>query len=501
MIGLKIPFTAGQYHATPWGRHVNEGETEWPPSPWRVLRALLATWFRHEDALAQEYSKDDLKDLISALAEVPPAYSLPHYTVGQTRHYMPTKGSALVLDPFYRIDPGEPLAVIWEDTTLDDRLIRLLEALASKMPYLGRAESWVEVSVLREWDAPITAWPWVPTVDTTVSTLQEVLCPESSAAYQRWLRRARETQPAKRMSIPETVFDALLMDTLALQKQGWSQPPGSRWLLYHFQPTEAPRRRTATSRSTSVVIARLALSGKPLPRNIHTVVLGDTFRRALLKKMDGQPIPWILTGREDTGEPSKRHHRHGFFLPEDTDGDGLLDHLLLYIPDGIPDTILHALARLKTLYSYHMDWEGQVLLEGWGSIDDFKAVSRLIGSSATWRSETPFYFPWHVKRQGKYSRAEQITRLIAERYGSGPDGPRILKIDDVTVQHGKPNPVQFRRDRPYRSGAPCPDAQGQFLRLTFDRAVDGPLALGYNSHYGLGLFVPEYGERGAPTQG
>ena len=44
MIGLSIRFPAGRFHATPWGRHVNEEAPEWPPSPWRLLRALVATW-------------------------------------------------------------------------------------------------------------------------------------------------------------------------------------------------------------------------------------------------------------------------------------------------------------------------------------------------------------------------------------------------------------------------------------------------------------------------
>ena len=43
MIALSVRFIAGRYHATPWGHHVNEGLIEWPPSPWRILRALLAS--------------------------------------------------------------------------------------------------------------------------------------------------------------------------------------------------------------------------------------------------------------------------------------------------------------------------------------------------------------------------------------------------------------------------------------------------------------------------
>ena len=46
MIAIRLRFLTGRFHATPWGHHVNEGVVEWPPSPWRLLRALVATFYR-----------------------------------------------------------------------------------------------------------------------------------------------------------------------------------------------------------------------------------------------------------------------------------------------------------------------------------------------------------------------------------------------------------------------------------------------------------------------
>ena len=43
---IKLRFPGGRYHATPWGRHVNEGAVEWPPSPYRLVRALYDAWKR-----------------------------------------------------------------------------------------------------------------------------------------------------------------------------------------------------------------------------------------------------------------------------------------------------------------------------------------------------------------------------------------------------------------------------------------------------------------------
>lgn len=64
MIAISFTFLAGRYHATPWGRHVNEGAVEWPPSPWRILRALVAVWKRTVPELAREQVEPILRALV-----------------------------------------------------------------------------------------------------------------------------------------------------------------------------------------------------------------------------------------------------------------------------------------------------------------------------------------------------------------------------------------------------------------------------------------------------
>ncbi|MFQ5661395.1 MAG: hypothetical protein ACE5GZ_13310 [Gammaproteobacteria bacterium] len=59
-------------------------------------------------------------------------------------------------------------------------------------------------------------------------------------------------------------------------------------------------------------------------------------------------------------------------------------------------------------------------------------------------------------------------------------------------------PVHSRRFRS-KHGLTQPDAHGGFClpvpawqtgRMTFDRPIQGPLALGFGCHYGLGMFIP-----------
>ena len=81
---LAIRFPLGRYHANPWDRAVNEGASEWPPSPWRLLRALVATWHTRWPDLPAAV----LDELLDALAD-PPSYRTPARLPGHTRHYLP----------------------------------------------------------------------------------------------------------------------------------------------------------------------------------------------------------------------------------------------------------------------------------------------------------------------------------------------------------------------------------------------------------------------------
>jgi len=43
MITIQLTFPWGRYYAHPWGINPTRlREPEWPPSPWRLLRALVS---------------------------------------------------------------------------------------------------------------------------------------------------------------------------------------------------------------------------------------------------------------------------------------------------------------------------------------------------------------------------------------------------------------------------------------------------------------------------
>jgi CRISPR-associated protein Csb2 len=151
MIRLLFDFSAGSYHATPWGHHVNEGLVEWPPSPWRIIRALLATGYTK---LGWQQVPDEMRGLVQALVASEPTYRLPRATGGHTRHYMPVRGwkkgvqkTSLVIDAF--VKPDGALGVEWP-AVVDSSQCNVLAHLLDRLGYLGRAESRVRARLVTD---------------------------------------------------------------------------------------------------------------------------------------------------------------------------------------------------------------------------------------------------------------------------------------------------------------------------------------------------------------
>ena len=137
MFALTFSFPTGRYHATPWGRHVNEADVAWPPEPWRILRALVASYWRKGDRA--RWSEDTLARLMDALAEDAPIYHLPKGAIhAHTRHYMPAPvKTTLVFDAFAHLPEGEKIVAAWPELDLDAELFSLASRSRRRDRLLG----------------------------------------------------------------------------------------------------------------------------------------------------------------------------------------------------------------------------------------------------------------------------------------------------------------------------------------------------------------------------
>ena len=527
MFAIAFHFPTGRYHANPWGRHVNEADVAWPPDPWRILRALIATWHRKVDREA--FPERQLAALIDRLAEEAPLYRLPPAIHAHTRHYMPwfKKGPddrTLIFDAFARLDPAEPLIVAWPDTTLapDERALAL--HLVERVGYLGRAESWVESKVTEVVGADALAFncrPGDSAVDPDtgeVGELVPMLVPLRAHEYAterlRWSERLPSLPKRQRTALAATLgarlLDAIACDTADWQAAGWSQPPAARRVLYR-RPEGAlaphvrrlrPRRAKEPQRPT---VARVVLAGRPQPRIEDAVGIGELMRRATLARFGRDyagrwRAPSVISGRDEAGRPLREDsHSHAFFLPEDADDDGRIDHLVVFAEGGFDADSRRALDRVTRLWFERRDRtasgdddapdeagreEWRLALEGFGTPEDFTDASRMFGPAREWISATPYLMPWHAKKG--FGLAEQIAREVAQR-GLGILEGEPEALGTIEIHGRRRRPVHFRRFRS-RRGLTQPDTSGSFWRLTFAAPIEGPLALGFGCHFGLGLF-------------
>ena len=504
MIAFAFRFPAGRYHATPWGRHANEADVAWPPEPVRILRALIATWWRK--AGHERFPKTLLDDLIDSLSAEPPVFRLPNAVHTHTRAYMPAPSDKkLIYDAFLRLEPNAELIVAWPSVTLTPEQTALTAHLLERLGYLGRAESWASARIIENWDGEVNACPRAkdsPLDESTTPTDIAVPLPSAAWAERRtqFLDSAKNMTKAKKnlliRTLPERLADALAVDTGDWQKAGWSSPPPLRNLIYDRPPIGPlpkfqPRRRLSQAcQPGQPEVARFVLAGRPQPRIEEALKIGEIARAALMSG-GGEPPP-EFSGRNANGprrdDPA---HAHAFFLPEDADEDGLIDHLVVYCRYGFSHTARQRLDRLNRLWLAHgraiddgergrKEW--RLALEDIASPEDFAPASSLLRRSREWTGITPYLMPWHAKRN--FGAVEQITREIRQR-GIFPALSNVVALDQSACPR---RAAAFHRIRS-RRGLVQPDRLGCFLTLTFAEPLVGPLALGFACHYGLGLFT------------
>lgn len=518
MLTLSFTFPAGRYHATPWGRHVNEADVAWPPDLWRLTRAFIATWHRKLDPA--QYPRERLVELLATLASEAPHYALPEAVHFHTRHYMPVRDKpSLIFDAFAQVGREAALIAHWPESKLDAAQTELLDALLNAIGYLGRAESWVEARRLEAWSGECNCAPSEQAVNLEtgevlgdLTPLWLPLTPADYAAANTALRAAalareraeiqlkqvkaraegksvKSLDPEKaklpaviETTLPEDWLAAISLDTGELQAAGWSAPPAARQ-MYYLRPKEALRFMAATPAVgrprplERITTARYALYAKPLPRITDAVRVGETLRMALMgraRRLFGDAIPASISGHD---LPEANRHGHAFFLPERNE-TGRIGHLIVHAPDGFDAQVQAVLVELMSIHTREgAEW--RLLLEGMGSAAAFPA-SATLQTTAVWKSLTPYLHPWYSKKG--FGVAEQIARECRLRGYPEPVAVELLPDE-------KPRALEFRRIRSKR-GLRQPDRQGSFLKLAFSEPVPGPLALGFGCHFGLGLFAP-----------
>lgn len=193
-LSVSIQFLTGRAHLHPWQAHHSEGRVEWPPSHWRLLRALVGIAGRGLTSLptsdylvdpgkktkpnkknpnpawppggyaslpdqwhgegADEIPLSRLARLLKTLAATATIW-LPKTAGGHTRQYFPIHDAGIVkntgsavFDTFATVRKDQPLVFHWPTVDLDAQLLADLKLILGRLTYFGRSESWCRADAL-----------------------------------------------------------------------------------------------------------------------------------------------------------------------------------------------------------------------------------------------------------------------------------------------------------------------------------------------------------------
>ncbi|MDE0267694.1 MAG: type I-U CRISPR-associated protein Csb2 [Acidimicrobiaceae bacterium] len=472
-IVIRLEFPWGRYHATQWGRNENEGHPEWPPSPWRVLRALFATWKTRCPHLPAEDIETALRQLAGS-----PALHTPVMRPAHLRHYMPQRdhrsigkpSTMLTFDPFAVIDPQLPVFMEWNVDMPSGPAAALVE-IASALSYLGRSESICNAALVDRAECPGLV-SWQPAGDLSDT---EILCARKPLELGNLIQTPGETRKGRRLI-----------------------PTGSHLVPYkkadpaRVEATSV-RAKTGPARSTTTTTSwlpeytgvRLAVHPRPRPTISDAVVVGDLLRQAAIDKHDAPSE--ALSGKIPSGERSSHKHQHAHYLSlirgSQPDPSKPVDSLVVWAPGRIDSHELTALARVKWLRAGRAASRVPNLAIAVSAFGDIKDVApELVGPSSSWQSFTPFAPGRHNRKLpwNEHIRIEIERELTVYRDLPVPASVEVLHADTRRYRRYRLPPKETMSD----------NRRASMVQIQFAKPVEGPIALGALSHFGLGLFLP-----------
>lgn len=242
----------------------------------------------------------------------------------------------------------------------------------------------------------------------------------------------------------------------------------------------------------AITAARYSLHSTLLPLVQDALPFAELVRRALIHKRVDTSHSQAIVGKTLDGAPLAGH-LHAHYLATDEDRDGRIDHITLYAECGFDPSDVAALGALTVLdrRRYGNRPDVRMVLTGLGSGDDFRQTP-LFASSKCWKSVTPFSLPRFASRGGgKPARPRDLPKaqLLRELRVRGlPEPISIKPIEGYYAAAGRPlvrwldfHTRRFKGDAGYGLAG---------FEIEFADAVRGPIALGFASHFSLGLFVP-----------
>lgn len=224
---------------------------------------------------------------------------------------------------------------------------------------------------------------------------------------------------------------------------------------------------------------RWQLLGAPGPALVEALRLGEAVRAAVMRA--GNRIGLARLPAAFHGTARGGPHDHAYWLSEDWDDDGRIDHVLVYAASGLPPALILALALSGPV------WLGAGAEWGLEPVWMGGVVGGLFGPARAWEAVTAYVTArWRTDRFGRARRGldpeAQLRREMALRGFPPPLAIDWLDGAAATAARRFVTATKARR-------APADSWQGR-PEVVFAEPVRGPLAFGFGAHFGLGLLRP-----------
>ncbi len=499
---LRLTFPEGRFYAHPWGQNpVRIAEAEWPPSPWRLLRALAAGWFRGHPGQPPSI---ELIELLEALGRELPEMRLPKVSFAKTIHYHPNSGvpSGKVRHENHFVALGGDVFFKWELAAAPDeqqqRFRALIEEIGAHVAYFGRAESICELAVSDDSELPsdrgrarVICQGGKP--GRRIATdCRDVFCanPDDFLASDLWQRR---NGGAAAGSVPKHLVQDLIDTPQPLPDGGewysYRMPAGwpERWVVRHAAPS---KRSPKQDRIIAHYLEFSLHCRVPVPTDF-TVSIASLFREAAYKRFcngrSDRPASFALMGHDKPSSVTG-DHQHAFYLPQPNASGQFIERLHVWCVYGFTQAEVDAMLAVESLRWAAGRFPVRPVLERVArELPSFKARE--------WVSVTPFVPPrWWLrgkmaKRQLKPNDCpeQQLHRALRDAGISAPCTVEPVRRNPNGQAEWQVCKVHLNQSN---KRANEPDHRfGLLFRIVFEEPRRLPFpALGHSAHFGLGQF-------------
>ncbi len=469
MLAVHVRLRSGTYDA---GAVDDPRQPEWPPHPARAFCALVGSSPDEAEWAALRWLENQPPPEVHAPDAIDQSAHdqyLMGNTIGKGGPTLPAREAAIRIKP--RLMPAsDRFSLVWPEATPDPATLSALQALAWRVPYIGRSTSSAEVSFSLE----------APAASDDLVVYEPVPLRESKIDL-----RAPYPGYCDRLDVAHD------SGTLA-----WEE---SRWVGYRARRPEATDVETVISGPFTDVLP-FAFTASAL-HGSHVRTVAERLRDATMALIP-DPVPDPISGHGPSGQvhvaylglpnvgvPTTLPGVEGIrFTDRNPHADGRLLGVALAVPDD--DATSAALYRYlcppRDLGLDHLamgpmgrfDLDPRLSGGGaWGL-----RPSRWVGPAQWWATATPVVLDRH-SRPNDLDASRQVREALAR---AGYPEPLEVHAQSAPILHGG---IRVQRNQVQRrAGLPTKPWTHAWVR--FPTKVSGPVLAGSMRYRGLGLFAP-----------